>query len=358
MPDHCYDSEFDDDDDFDPVDDSPPPKKPSWRKSLTPEMREQLLQLHKLSAWTWAKIPLFFAIWIGLGAVCVYVDSLLVRIPCWMVMGFTLHGLGVFMHEGAHGALFRKGAVDRVVGFLCGLPVFFPCASYRATHLLHHQHENTKQDPDNLEANFPNKYLRWLLYYSWFIGGMPVYILLVTFTGPVRAKGIKEKLLCIIEPLAIAGIAYFVFTMASRHNFWPVLLNGWIFALPFAVIVANFRGLAEHTQLWHSTPPDPLHSTRSLRSNKFIAFFFNNQNHHLEHHLFPGVPWNNLDKVHTLMGDVYSEHEASVTRGYVQWFADALRYGPNRTLSYKKTDSLLDPPKAGGERDQVANNPT
>lgn len=332
-------------DQFDPLSDAPPPSKPSWRKSITPEMRAKLLELHKLSTWTWAKIPFFIALWFALGALAIKVDSLFVRIPCWIVIGFILHGLGVFMHEGAHGALLRKGMVDRVIGFLCGLPVFFPCASYRATHLLHHQHENTPQDPDNLEANFPNRYLRSLLYYAWFSGGMVVYIVLVTFTGPFRAKGVKETLHCIIEPLLIAAFMVGLFTAASRYDLWPVLLNGWIWALPFTVLIANVRGLAEHTQLFHSAPPDPLHSTRSLRSNKLISFFFNNQNHHLEHHLFPGVPWNNLGKVHDLMEPVYETQEASVTRGYVQWISDALRYGPNRTLSYKETDSTLDPPR-------------
>jgi len=31
---------------------------------------------------------------------------------------------------------------------------------------------------------------------------------------------------------------------------------------------------------------------RSLVSNPVVSFFFNNQNYHLEHHLFPAIPWN------------------------------------------------------------------
>jgi len=105
---------------------------------------------------------------------------------------------------------------------------------------------------------------------------------------------------------------------------------------------ANFRGLAEHTQLWHGDPPDPYHSTRSLVSNRCIAFFFNNQNHHLEHHLFPALPWDALSKAHRLLQPVYEERGAAVAKGYLSWMADALRYGPNRTLSYRQKQSVLD----------------
>ena len=317
----------------------------NWKRSLTPELREKIADLHRLTSWTRWKIVVLLGIWAGCAVLAINVDSLWLRLPCWIVIGFVLHGLGVFMHEGAHAALFRRPWLDRSVGFLCGLPVFFPCSSYRATHLLHHQYENTPQDPDNLEANLPNPYLRWLLYYAWFIGGMPVYIVLVTLAGPFRARGWANKLAAVVEPVLIVAFHWGLFHLASRYGFMSALANGWLWALPFTVLIANIRGLAEHTQLWHSTPPDPLHSTRSLKSVGFVSFFFNNQNHHLEHHLFPGLPWNSLGKVHDLLATVYREHGASVTKGYLHWLAGAFRHGPNRTLSYEGGQAVLDPPR-------------
>jgi fatty acid desaturase len=312
------------------------------RAAIPEEIRRRVAALHRITTWTRLKIVALIVIWGLCAALAIKVDSLLVRLPCWIVIGFVLLTLGVFMHEGAHGSLFRKSWLDRPIGFLCGLPVFFPCSSYRATHLLHHKFENTSLDPDNLAANFPNRTARALLFYSWFIIGMPVYILLVTVTGPFRAQGWKNKAACVVEPLLIAAFYIALFTLASRYRFGGMLAVGWAWALPWTVLIANFRGLAEHTQLWHTDPPDPFHSTRSLVSNRFIAFFFNNQNHHLEHHLFPGLPWNALDEVHRLLQPVYEQRGASVARGYLSWFADALRYGPNRTMSYRRQRSVLD----------------
>jgi fatty acid desaturase len=174
---------------------------------------------------------------------------------------------------------------------------------------------------------------------------MPVYIGILTATGPFRARGSRERVACLAETLAIAAVHGTLFYLATRYGFWPILLNGWLLGIVFAMFIANFRGLAEHTQLWHTQPPDRFRSTRTTRSNRLLSFFFNNQNYHLEHHLFPGIPWNNLPRVHQLMNGIYREKQASVCRGYLSWAASALRYGPNRTLHYlADRRPVVDPP--------------
>ncbi len=303
---------------------------------IPPDVLRQIGDLRRLTPWTRLKILALAGIWAAAAWVAVSVDSIWVQVPCWIAIALVLHGLGVFMHEGAHGQLFRRPWLDRSIGFLCGLPVMFPCSSYRATHLLHHQHENTPQDPDNLEANVRHAGVRALVYYAWFVVGMPIYILLVTVTGPFRARGWANRAACVGEPLLIGAFYAWLFSQAAADaRLSHVLANGWALALPFAVVIANVRGLAEHTQLHHDSPPDPFRSTRSLESNRVVSFFFNNQNHHLEHHLFPGLPWNALGRVHALLKPVYEERGAAVTTGYGAWLADAVRYGPNRHLSYR-----------------------
>jgi fatty acid desaturase len=79
-----------------------------------------------------------------------------------------------------------------------------------------------------------------------------------------------------------------------------VLANGCAWALPFGIMIANFRDLAEHTQLWHQDLLDSLHSTARW-SVTDSSPFFNNQNHHLEYHLFRGLPRNALGQAHRLL---------------------------------------------------------
>ena len=307
-----------------------------WKRRLTEQQRATLIEWHRIGAWTTGKIPVLLAIWYGCALLAIRIDSLWVRLPCWIVVGFTLHGIAVFMHEGAHRTLFRSLWPNRIVGFLCGLPVFFACSSYRATHLLHHRYENSALDPDNLETNVRNPRIRAAVYYAWLIVGIVAYILLVTATGPFRARRREEKIACVVEPLLIIAFYTVLFTLAWHYEFGDMLMNGWGWALPFTILIANVRGLAEHTQLWPGDPADPMRATRSLVSNPVVSFFFNNQNYHLEHHLFPAIPWNNLPNIHRLMQPLYAEREAAVVKGYLEWFRCVWHFGPNRSVSYRK----------------------
>lgn len=131
----------------------------------------EITKLQESTAWTVLKIPVLLGIWLACAVTAIYADTLLVQIPCWIIIGFVLHGFGVFVHEAAHNMLFRKWWIDRFLGFLLSLTIIFPCSSYRATHMLHHWYANTDKDSDNLEANFPNKIIRSLVFYVWCLVG-------------------------------------------------------------------------------------------------------------------------------------------------------------------------------------------
>ena len=64
----------------------------------------------------------------------------------------------------------------------------------------------------------------------------------------------------------------------------------------------NVRSWAEHAL---TRPGDPLTCTRTVTSNRVVSFLMCNLNYHLEHHLFPGVPWYNLPALHALLADEY-----------------------------------------------------
>ena len=57
--------------------------------------------------------------------------------------------------------------------------------------------------------------------------------------------------------------------------------------------------MSQHTLLEHHA--DPVLGTRSILTNRVTAFFMCNENYHLEHHLYPGVPWYNLPRLHAEM---------------------------------------------------------
>ena len=100
--------------------------------------------------------------------------------------------------------------------------------------------------------------------------------------------------------------------------------------------IVNVRGWSEHML---TRPGHPLTHTRTVTSNGVVRFFMCNLNYHLEHHLFPGIPWYNLPRVHALLQDDYARAAASVYRSYVVFLWDALRVGVHGHA----------PPRQGGQ---------
>ena len=92
----------------------------------------------------------------------------------------------------------------------------------------------------------------------------------------------------------------------------------------FAAMLGNIRGWAEHTR---TDPGHPLTETRTITSTRFFSFLNINLNYHLEHHLFPGVPWYNLPKVHRILLDDYKAAGSSIYSSYSRFMFDALRTG-------------------------------
>lgn len=90
------------------------------------------------------------------------------------------------------------------------------------------------------------------------------------------------------------------------------------------------RSWAEHAL---TRPGHPLTHTRTVTSNLVVSFLMCNLNYHLEHHLFPGVPWYNLPRVHALLADEYRRAGAFVHRSYLGFLREAARAGVHGTTS-------------------------
>jgi len=85
------------------------------------------------------------------------------------------------------------------------------------------------------------------------------------------------------------------------------LIHGWLIPMIVINTLVNIRGMSQHTFLEHQS--DTVLGTRSILTNPVTAFFMCNENYHLEHHLFPAIPWYNLPRLHRAL------HGQLVARG-------------------------------------------
>ncbi len=295
-----------------------------WMETLTRQQRSAIRELHHINPW-WNLVALLFVVlWIGTGIALMSYPVWYVRLPGYLFIGVLIHGLGNFMHEAIHGNLFRSRQLDRWVGFLCGLPTLFQITGYGVSHLLHHKHTRTEHDPDSMMNFSSNRIMQSIIFYTSAIVGVFLYHMrlpLVVFTRGTKKDRGKLAVETIITVASVGLLLFFAF----RFQFLDVVVHCWLIPLLAAALIANIRGgWAEHEL---TEPGHPLTQTRTVTSTRLYSFFNINLNYHLEHHLFPSIPWYNLPKLHRLLLPEYRAAGAPIYSSYWAFVWDAFKMG-------------------------------
>ncbi len=294
-----------------------------WYRTLDPAKKRAIRELHRINPY-WNLVGLLFvAAWFVTGTAVVLAPAWYWRLPGYVLIGLLIHGMSNFMHEGIHGTLFKNRRWDHWFGFLMGAPSLFAMTAYGVNHLLHHKHTRTDKDPDNFYNFSDNPATLSVMYYAWLAFGMLFYSVRVPWVA-VKHGSRKdyshmavERTLLSLSLLALVGSAWW-------FGFFSVLVHVWIIPLAVASLLGNVRGWAEHTQ---TVSDHPLTETRTVTSNRLFSFLNINLNYHIEHHLFPGVPWYNLPRVHALLLDDYKAAGSSIYGSYTHFLFDAFRTG-------------------------------
>jgi fatty acid desaturase len=253
----------------------------------------------------------------------VCVPSWLVRVPGYVLIGILIHGMANFMHEGIHNTLFRDRRRNRWFGFAMGAPALFSVTTYGVNHLLHHRYTRTERDPDEFTNVTKNPKLLSIVYYAWIVLGMVIYALRLPYSAIVHGSP-RQRTQIAVENVLLLLVLGSVLYSSWRGGWLPALVHLWLLPLVVAALLSNVRGWAEHTL---TVPGHPLTETRTVTSSRLFSFLNINLNYHLEHHLFPGVPWYNLPKVHRILLDDYRAAGASIYRSYSRFLFDAFRQG-------------------------------
>lgn len=299
-------------------------KTGTWAGTLSREKRAAIQELHRIEP-AWNLVALFFAaLWVGGAWLVLDAPYVLVRLTGYMAIGIAIHGLVVLMHEGIHGSLFRSKNTDRWFGFLLGVPSLVSFTAYRVTHLAHHRYNRTENDPDEFSNLTQRGWVLSLAFYGWMMAGTFVYFLLhVPMTALRRGKP-AERVAVLVEYACLGTLYAGVLICGWRFGFLDVLLHCWLLPMIVAVICGNVRGWAEHMM---TVPGNPLTQTRTVTSNRVVSFLTLNLNYHLEHHLFPAIPWYRLAKLHALLQPEYRQAGAFIYKSYLRFLYDAVRAG-------------------------------
>ncbi|WP_395742399.1 fatty acid desaturase family protein [Prosthecobacter sp.] len=245
--------------------------------------------------------------------------------PLYLLAAGSLHGISLFTHEAVHGTLARNRVWNGVLGALCAMPVLQNFSAYRVLHLNHHQHLGEAGDPDHY-AN----YTRWtwmVFIMNWLrlLVGYPVYITAIPVLGFKQGTA-RDRAGIVAEVCATVFFAWLVW----RHVPTLWLWHGWLVPMLFINTMVNIRGMSQHTLLEHAN--DEVRGTRTILTSPLVRFFMCNENFHLEHHLFPGVPWHHLPQVHAALAPALRKQGAPYISSYSafvrEFFIHSLRRSP------------------------------
>jgi len=291
--------------------------RPLTRNDIDPAVRAEIRALQRLEPRR--NLPLLVLVPLAALGTWAVLDGrwLVLRGTGTLALAAVLVSLSVIMHEGGHHLLFRSRALNRLVAFACGAPVLISATAYRVLHLRHHAFERTERDPDDVETIARRGIPLVLVYYALLVIGTYLYLPHLAVGGWRAAHSRGERAAITLEyalMLAALGAAWWLAPGA--------MLRVWLVPMLIAAQVTNLRGLAEHGL---TTSGSPFTATRSVRTAPVAAFLLCNLNLHLEHHLFPAVPWYNLPRVHRLLLPAYRAAGSSVYNGYCRFLLDFLR---------------------------------
>jgi len=286
------------------------------------------LVLRELYRHTWyhnLKIPLFYAMIVGAGYVAWNTQNTWLRWLMYAGIGYLWMSIVTFMHDCTHSVLFKKKWKNWAFGIFSTLPIIVTFVSFKEDHLEHHRYNRTFKDPDAFTMG-ERGLGDFVLFYAYILIGGILTILQFNFIYPARQFRGTRLWIHLFE-LSLRAVVYTgLILWASQHGVLGKFLSLWLIPGYIFSLLNSVRFIAEH----YETPWEAgqLAGTRTIISNQLNSFFWNNINYHIGHHVYPAVPWYNLQKLHKELLPEIIRQRAVVDRSYFAVFFNACGKGP------------------------------
>ncbi len=212
------------------------------------------------------------------------------------VVGTRQRALLNSLHDASHvHSLGSRDVSRRLAAIFLAAPLFEDYREYRKDHLRHHVHLGMQQDPDFVAI--PDHVVE---------AGSARVFLHVLLDGAMWMRSVLG-LATTGRLIALRGVAFLVSTAALLALVtWSPLAGLQFLGLWFVAkatsfhAIRSFAEISDHVGL--AQGGDALSATRNLPRN-FLSTILHphGDNYHLAHHLFPGVPLANLERLHEML---------------------------------------------------------
>jgi len=274
-----------------------------------PVDRKELKRLFKRSdAPGLRNFGLWFVLLLGSGVTAYFAWGTIWLIPAFALYGVLYSSADQRHHELSHGTAFKSRWINEALYHLCSLMMLREGFFYRWSHSRHHTHTIIVGRDPEIQAPRPPD-----------IWGLLVLDLFQIKSGPILLGRIFHNA---TGTLTTAGRHFVPETQRANIVWASRLYVGVLVGVALAcfsvgsvlpamfIILPRFYGyplyqllnLTQHTGLAEDVRDHRL-STRTIYMNPVLRFLYIDMNYHLEHHMFPMVPFYRLSEVHDLIKD-------------------------------------------------------
>ncbi len=264
---------------------------------------------------------IWFALILGSGYA-----AYLLRGTWWAIPAFAVYGMlyastsDSRWHESSHGTAFKTDWMNVALYEIASFMVMRESTVWRWSHTRHHSDtiivgrdpEIAVPRPPDLRGillglfNIPiyPKYFRHLVMHS--LGRMSAeertYIPATEFS-----KIYRKARICLLVYAGVVGLAVYT------HSLLPLLYVGLVNL--YGSWLITVYGLTQHAGLAENVLDHRL-NCRTVHMNFIHRYLYWNMNYHVEHHMFPLVPYHALPKLHEIVKDDMPEPYAGLIPAY------------------------------------------
>lgn len=254
--------------------------------------------------------------------------TVLVYIPVWLIISGSLYGMYSLLHDAIHYSITRNKRLNDLIGqVFLGFPLWIPLPEMRQAHLDHHRYLQTEKDPEfkhlqYKEFQFPKSRMEWVMIFLGDLSGInfayyKMQKLLAMLRRPSALK--LSDLWPLLLVLVLAASALYL-------HCWKALLLYWL--IPYATLYQLLNRIRLSTEHFHIDGDNP-YKTRSVLPRAPFKWLLApyNLGYHLDHHLYPSVPFYQLPRLHRLLMEHNAEFRAHalVEPGYLSVYKHFIR---------------------------------
>ena len=261
---------------------------------------------------------LFIGIFIIFGSIAFHKNFYIAFALCVWINGFFVNGLTFtgLSHELVHKTVFKKKSKNQT--FLYWISIFLWQNPFLFSYSHPFHHKNCLEEGDlevvpGIKKNSINRFIGGIFFsfvkfktvvYYHFLNALGIYkgsiCRAALNSGKVKGVELKNysRLLLLIQItlifiFAISGFPELIFLIVL-----PVFFNSFAF---------DVMSSSQHYMLNKSM--GKFNNTRTIRPGRFLNYFYWEMGYHLEHHLYPNVPFYKLHLLHKYLTEADTDEE-------------------------------------------------